>query len=954
MLVHLPAQNREQVRGGEVKIADFLRAGAYALAIAFAPFANAHAAAVASGANTKALRYTVEPVPAWVVPARESSAALPEAAPMHYRIIDDQIRIEGRSATNFTRVVRVLNDAAGVSAASQLEIEFDPSYESVALHHVEVVRNGKRLNRLDRKRIQLLQRETQLEDQMYDGRITLSIVLEDIRVGDQIDFAYTKRGANPVFDGKFVQSEWMTTLNGPVGLRQVRLMAPLARVIRHQPAAAGIKVESKTAGTWRETIFRREATPQMRIEDHAPVSVLLPHQIQFTEFADWREVSRWGERLFAQDGPAHAVDQEAARIQAQTPDRAQQALAALQFVQKEIRYFGTEMGVNSHRPASPAKVLEQRFGDCKDKVSLLVALLARLGVESAPVLVSTRWRGDVEQLLPSPLAFDHVIARVQLDGKTYWLDPTRSHQAGPLEKRQSLGLGKGLVLVPSSQTLADLPLPFNAERMVVNDRIRFDSIKHEPLLESRITYHGELADAFRELATSRGLPALGTELASTYLRMYPKAQAIGSMQMESPSGEDAVTFVQTFSVGEFWSFPEERMLRAEVVAWSLAQVLDFPKAEIRRHPYAVSLPGIYRHTITVDFPENVYERDSSEVEEVGDGHFSLRTAIDNTPRRIAIAAELRLSAAQITPEEWKRVTEKADKASEHLSAYVDVSALRLDQVDPFKSTIEKLAEDLRSERVKVRTGQQAKAMLKIEGLSAQLAGGRLPPALEARVLRARGVQQDALGRAEAAKADFDRALALAPASSEIQTSAAVNAFALRDMNRAISLATEVLQRDPRDKQALAVRARARYFNKQLQEARTDYLALLQDSASVRRGFPLIWLSMTLRQMGQDPAKLQADYPADRLPTDWPRPLVDFALGKASADAVIQAAKASKNPAGSLCEAYFYVGEKYFAEGDLARAAEFWRKAADQGVLEFTEDTAARLRLADAERKGGGE
>jgi len=68
-------------------------------------------------------------------------------------------------------------------------------------------------------------------------------------------------------------------------------------------------------------------------------------------------------------------------------------LVALEFVQKQIRYFGTEIGPYSHRPASPETVLKRRYGDCKDKVALLSTLLDRLDIRATPILVSATMRG---------------------------------------------------------------------------------------------------------------------------------------------------------------------------------------------------------------------------------------------------------------------------------------------------------------------------------------------------------------------------------------------------------------------------------------------------------------------------------------------------------------------------------------------------------------------------------
>jgi len=126
----------------------------------------------------------------------------------------------------------------------------------------------------------------------------------------------------------------------------------------------------------------------------------------------------------------------------------------------DIRYFGAELGVNTHRPTAPDKVLAQRFGDCKDKVLLLISLLRRLDIPASPVLVSTSFRGGIGELLPSPLAFDHVIMRVAMPGVFFWLDATRSHQTGTLAHRQSIrGWARGYGLGDTTATLTDLPSP---------------------------------------------------------------------------------------------------------------------------------------------------------------------------------------------------------------------------------------------------------------------------------------------------------------------------------------------------------------------------------------------------------------------------------------------------------------------------------------------------------------
>lgn len=911
-----------------------------------APAASAQARAkpAAAPSETPRFSYGVSPAPAWVVPAQEPAGAAVERAPMHYRVIDEQVLVEPASSWRYTHVVRVANEAAGLASASQIEIEFDPSIQTLTLHHLDVVRDGRRIGKIDRKRIQLLQRETQLERAMYDGRVTLSVVLDDVRVGDQIDWAYSVRGANPVFDGKFVHLAWLGSHRGPTVVSQVRLLAPSERAIQARAGSDEVQVQRRDLGALRETVFRRESVPQLRSDDGAPYGITLRQQVQFSEYADWGEVARWGEALFAFGDTGPLVAQKVAEIRAQSPDRAAQLLAALQFTQRDVRYFGTEIGSSTHRPAAPGQVIEQRFGDCKDKVRLLAALLRRLDIPATPVLVSSVLRSDVAQMLPSPLAFDHVIARVDLDGTAYWLDGTRSHQTGSLPNRQSVGFGRGLPLAGGTTALAALPPPYDVERVNVKDTIRITRFAADPQLESRVTYRGDLADAFREAVATRGLRDIAAALAAPYLKTYPRLKAQAPARMEASEQDDALTFVQEFAIPEFWRFPEQRALGADLVHWGVVDALVAPKSETRRDPLSFSFPGVYRHAIVLEYPEDVFAQPASQRQDGGDAHFSLTTGYEVERRRAEYFAEVRLGVDQVEAQDWPAYTSKLAELMPRLGISFGIPAMAPARIEALTQDLRSAADAMRTGRLKLATQNQVQAHLKALVLSAQIAAGRLPPALEAQALTARGIEYDHLGRLEDAGNDFARALGLAPELVSTQNAAAVNAKLRGEFDRAIELSTRILDRSPRDGEALTTRAQARYFKKDLPAARADLQTLLKDRSAVRRGYPLLWLSLALRSEGQDPAGLESAYPWDQLTSDWPRPLVDMAVGKASADSVIVAAKAAKNPAESLCEAYFYIGEKYFAEGNLKRATEFWRKSVDQGVIEYTEHRAAVLRL----------
>ena len=646
---------------------------------------------------------------------------------MHYRVIDEQTRVSGKSEIDYLHVVRVVDQPDGLSAAAHIEIDFDPSYQKLTLHHLDLVRDGKHLTRLG-KRYPLLRRETQLERQMYDGRQTLSIVIDDVRVGDEIDYAFSLAGSNPVFDGKFVRTIWLRNTRGPEALHQVRLLAPATREIRYRVPAKDVEVSTHLLGDLRETVFRRQNVPRFVFEPLAPYSAFLGEQLQFSEFADWAEVARWGAELFAPQPGGRLLDQEAQEISVVNPAPAGRLLAALDFVQKEVRYFGTEIGVSTQRPAAPETVMKQRFGDCKDKVALLRALLARLNIPSTPVLVSLAMRDDLTQLLPSPQAFDHVIARVELDGTTYWLDATRAHQSGQLAKRQVVGLGQGLPLI--ADTTAPVPLrnSYDSERAAVLDRIHFQTFTDDPTLESRITLRGDLAEQMREALATKSLTEVAAQESTAYLKIYPKARATSAMQVESSIEDDALTIVQNFVVPDFWRLPEPYgALVSQAVPYIVVEALNFPPMEVRQQPLLLPLPGVIRHTIVIEYPEDVYREIPAARFDGGNAYLTLKERVQGTMRRVEYLSELRVNSDQVPAQDWPAFAAKVQELHGKLGFAVNIPVVPLDQLDALTRQLKTAA----ASASVGAAGAESLGPLKRILLSAAIDGHRLRPELEA-------------------------------------------------------------------------------------------------------------------------------------------------------------------------------------------------------------------------------
>ena len=184
--------------------------------------------------------------------------------------------------------------------------------------------------------------------------------------------------------------------------------------------------------------------------------------LAFTTFHSWAEVGDWYRALaLPRTEPTDAVRAKADDLtrDAKTPE--EQARALYRYV-SHIRYVGLDLGVGRYQPHLAAEVLATQYGDCKDKDTLLEALLRAKGLKPAPALIGF----GITPLpdVPSPAVFNHVITTVDLPSGRIWLDATA--ETAPFRLlNPGLREEEALVVPPAApaaliKTPAELPFPF--------------------------------------------------------------------------------------------------------------------------------------------------------------------------------------------------------------------------------------------------------------------------------------------------------------------------------------------------------------------------------------------------------------------------------------------------------------------------------------------------------------
>jgi hypothetical protein len=164
-----------------------------------------------------------------------------------------------------------------------------------------------------------------------------------------------------------------------------------------------------------KAIKLEEMMPPWRgIAGRLVVSLIPPNSQPQQGFQTWREMGTWYQGLTrGRTDASPQIKQTVAELTQSAPTQLAKMRALAAFVQKDIRYVAIELGIGGRQPHAAADVFTHRYGDCKDKVTLLSAMLKEIGVDSYYVLIYTV-RGSITEGTPANLGFNHAIVAIRL------------------------------------------------------------------------------------------------------------------------------------------------------------------------------------------------------------------------------------------------------------------------------------------------------------------------------------------------------------------------------------------------------------------------------------------------------------------------------------------------------------------------------------------------------------
>jgi tetratricopeptide (TPR) repeat protein len=454
--------------------------------------------------------------------SKNSSDFSQEPAIFEYLHTSARYENDGSGVNELRGRIRVQTQA-GLNIGGQLVFDYSAADEQEEIRSVRVLKPDGSIVTAGPDAVQDLSSPVTREAPMYTDARQKHVTVPGVSVGDVVEFDVVKT-SKALLPGQFWQV-WSFQQNIITLDEQLDLDVPAGRALKIK-SPEGLEPSTHLQADRRlyhwATSNLKTPPPVDIFKDFKFDAIKLlegnrpppPPHVMISTFQSWDEVASWYAQLEGDRRvPTPEIRAKADElVRGQKTDEAK-AQALYYWVSQNIRYVSLSFGVGRYQPHLATEVLANRYGDCKDKATLLEAMLQAEGLHAHAVLANADV--DIDPAMPNPLQFDHAYIFLRLGDKDTWLDSTLG--VGPfgylspqLRNKQALVVGAqppgGLRTTPEN-------FPMAAEYRVGVDGV--------------VTEDGTL-DATVELQTRGDLEVL-IRILNQHLSQEQLAQSAGSV-----------------------------------------------------------------------------------------------------------------------------------------------------------------------------------------------------------------------------------------------------------------------------------------------------------------------------------------------------------------------------------------------------------------------------------------
>jgi len=256
------------------------------------------------------------------------------------------------------------------------------------------------------------------------------ITFPSITDGVFVEIKYSILSKKKIMGGEF-SNTYILGCKYPV--IDVNLKIQSERKLNYKVYKRGSKIKVKTykknSNYKYHYSFQAKSISAFEEEPFMPIGEDILPKVEISSTKNWKAVKDWYSKNTEKtiDNDKNIVSITSSLVAGKT-NKDQIIRDIYHWIIENIRYVGVHLGDSDFIPHRASQTLKNKYGDCKDKSTLLISMLRLAGFKAYHVLLSTQATSQADEGLPSLSAFDHMITLVLLNGKKIWLDPTPSFE----------------------------------------------------------------------------------------------------------------------------------------------------------------------------------------------------------------------------------------------------------------------------------------------------------------------------------------------------------------------------------------------------------------------------------------------------------------------------------------------------------------------------------------------
>ena len=338
-------------------------------------------------------------------------AAYPDQA-IVWLLDDGVIRYDdqGRETRTYRKVIQILKQEIAEQLSEQA-FSYSPGHERLTINWIKVVKPNGEVISAAPSHIQESDVPASMGDPVYSDRKVKRVSLSGLAAGTILDYSITTEELKPFLPGDFYNS-WLVNPEMTILRSRYIIDVPANLDLRIRERNLTFPRQVRSYGDRKEYIWATANVPLVKGERFAADSNGVRTTIEIGSPMTWDRIAAW----YAQNArdrysTTPVVDAKLAEITKAARTREDSIRAIHRWIAQDIRYVSIALGMGGYQPRSPDAVVQSGYGDCKDKATLFVAALAKMGVTAYPVLLNSR--GGVRRELPTIEQLNHAIAAIK-------------------------------------------------------------------------------------------------------------------------------------------------------------------------------------------------------------------------------------------------------------------------------------------------------------------------------------------------------------------------------------------------------------------------------------------------------------------------------------------------------------------------------------------------------------